>query len=284
MRLRIFGFCLFFLCTAGVSHASPVSRWVFAPEFTGVEKKELRSYFAQVQQGLNTLLGPNPRSYELHFKKYASRTSPFPWARTAKGWPMRVSFYVDTSHSPGEFRADWTAAHELSHMLFPYVGRDRWFSEGLASYLQNQVMFAAGHLPWHEAVARYTERFDRIKRSRVPQDWSVLKHNDNLWMHRDYPRLYWGGAAFFGLADMRLWETQGIRFTDVVRQYTDCCYRRGGVDAQDMIRTFDRISDSRVFSTLYREVMMTPYPPATDELLEWLKGHPPKNYDLSADT
>lgn len=262
-------------CWADQRYVASVSRWVFSADFTQAEQREVKEWISQVHTGLTRLLGPSPNPYELHFKKYSSRSSPVPWARTAKGWPMRVNFYVDMSYSPEQFRADWTAAHELSHMLFPYVGRDRWFSEGLASYLQNQVMYAAGHISWEEVMARYAERFARVKRSRVPPEWSVLEHNDRLREHGDYPRLYWGGAAYFGLVDKALWQTQRMRFVDVVRQYTVCCYRRGGVNAMDMIKTFDQISESRVFSQIYRASMMTEGPPETTELLRWLDQHPP---------
>lgn len=259
-----------------VNAADPVSRWDFSPEFSRAEQQQVKRWLGEVHEGLQKLYGPAPRPYEIHMKKRGSTRSPVPWAHTQKGRPLQVHFYVDTqAHSWSEFRADWTAAHELSHMLFPYVGVDRWFSEGLASYLQYQVMYAAGHISWPRAVARYAERFERVQRSRVPADWSVLEHNDRLREYRDFPRLYWGGAAFFALVDRALWQQQQMRFADVVTEYTRCCYRRGGVTAMQVLRQFDRISNTQLFARTYAEVMMTDGTPDTTGLAAWLAEHPP---------
>ena len=110
--------------------------------------------------------------------------------------------------------------------MFPHVGNDRWFAEGLASYLQYFVMHASGQLTWLQAVARIEERFARVRSSRVDSNMSVLEHNRRLREYRDYPRLYWGGAAYFANVDRGLYEKSGQRLTDVIARYVGCCYQR----------------------------------------------------------
>ena len=54
---------------------------------------------------------------------------------------------VNPESSMQEITNDWTAFHELSHLLIPYRGHgDLWFSEGLATYYQNIIQARAGVL------------------------------------------------------------------------------------------------------------------------------------------
>lgn len=262
------------ICSTSAS--ATISAWHFANEFSTEQQSQMKTWLTEVQAGLQRLFGPPPDQHEIHLKRQTSSNTPVPWAHTAKGPIRAVHFYVDTSFSPADFREDWTAAHELTHMLFPYVGEDRWFAEGLASYLQYQVMYAAGHIEWDAAAAKIKERFHRVERSAVPKDWSVLKHNANLEQQRDYPRLYWGGAAYFARVDRRLWETTGTRFTEIVREYTQCCYSSQRTNAMDLLDLFDQISETKVFAQTYQEEMQTDGTPDTRDLSTWLQQHPPK--------
>ena len=136
-------------------------------------------------------------------------------------------------------------------------------------------MYAAGHISWERAVARYAERFDRVQRSRVPADWSVLEHNNRLAEYRDFPRLYWGGAAYFALVDRALWQHHSLRLADVIRRYTACCYRRGGVSGKALLGQFDRLANTGLFMDTYGKVMMSDGTPDTTGLVDWLRNHPP---------
>lgn len=272
--------CLCCSTTAVTAAATtPVSEWEFSQEITPAQRQEVKLWLSEVQSGVNRLLGPSPDTYEMHIKTQASEHSPVPWAHTAKGPIRQVHLYLDTTHSWTDFRGDWTAAHELSHMLFPYVGEDRWFAEGLASYLQYQVMFASGHIDWESAVAKIEERFDRVKNSQVPTSWSVLKHNAQLNQQRDYPRLYWGGAAYFANVDRQLWEGHGMRLNQVLREYTQCCYQASRTSAMALLALFDEICEADVFLQTYRQEMLTDETPDTETLGKWLRANPPRLAD-----
>lgn len=272
-------FALWLCCSTTAAASSPVSAWQFAQEITPAQRNELKAWLSEVQTGLNRLLGPFPDQHEIHIKHQASNSSPVPWAHTAKGSTRQIHFTVDTSKSWTAFRKDWTAAHELSHMLFPYVGEDRWFAEGLASYLQYQVMFASGHIDWDTAAAKIEERFRRVKNSQVPNSWSVLKHNARLSQERDYPRLYWGGAAFFAMVDQRLAQGHDMRLTQVISTYTQCCYSASPTRAMDLLKLFDEISETGVFLNTYREEMLSDQTPNTKRLGEWLRATPPRLFE-----
>src|SRR5690606_12588924 len=101
---------------------------------------------------------------------------------------QHVHFHVDPRHPPEAFRGDWTAPHELSHLILPYLGRPAaWFAEGFASYMQYQVMIAMGLLSEAEAGERYRERIGRAaERYRYPEI-SFVEAAPRLHDDRQYP-------------------------------------------------------------------------------------------------
>ena len=227
--------------------------------------------------GLAGLIGELPYVYDIYFHRRDRSSEPVPWANTTKRWNRRgVNFHVDPSFSRREFERDWTAYHELAHLMFPYLGRSgMWFAEGIASYLQYQAMYAAGELTWPQAIDRYRNRFVRATRSRHLDEVSIVELNTMMRRTRSYVRLYWGGAAFFLEADRRLHENQGIRLIDVIRRYLDCCFGSRDDSAMDMIRRFDRLAGSRIFSEVYADTVDRRGFPGTEAGLAWLRGHPP---------
>ena len=112
--------------------------------------------------------------------------------------------------------ADWTAAHELSHLLLPYLGRRHdWFAEGFASYIQYQVMYHMGVLDWRGVVDRYRRQ---MTKAAGRYDLPALPSADaapGLRSSGDYPTMYWGGAVLFLRADSRL-ARRGLRPGDVI--------------------------------------------------------------------
>ena len=247
--------------------------WRWEHEFTTSEKERLTSWIRETEQGLVRLFGRLPYSYDVHFFRRFSWREPVPWANTSKSRGRAVRFHVDLRHSQSAFISDWTASHELAHLMFPYLGDSgRWFAEGIASYLQYQIMYANGVLTWDQAIRRYRERFSRAN--------AASGHGRNLSIielgrtRGSFVRLYWGGGAFFLTADQLLYEETGQRLTDVIHRYMHCCYTRRA-SAESMIRSFDRISGSNAFSRAYDLTVSRPGFPKTADALDWLQDHPP---------
>ena len=285
--LRHFLALLFLLTSlAAATPASANPRWHWEDRFSDHERDNLTDWVEHAHAALERLIGDLPYSYDVHFHRTSRSHEPVPWAHTWKQWHRRsVNFYVDPNYSNREFERDWTAYHELSHLMFPYLGRDgMWFAEGIASYLQYQVMYAAGELQWDEVIDRYRNRFDSARRYRRLDDYAVV---DLLHAGRRSGlnvRLYWGGAAYFLEVDRRLHEQRGIRLTDVIRDYLDCCFGSRGRGAMGMIRRFDRISDSRIFFEVYEDTVKRSGFPDTAQALAWLQENPPRNGNRHADT
>lgn len=263
------------LTLGDVADANP--RWHFEDRFTHRERNNLTGWIEHAHSGLEKLLGEMPYSYDVHFHRTGSSREPVPWAHTWKGWNRRaVNFYVDPRFSTREFERDWTAYHELSHLMLPYLGRQgRWFAEGIASYLQYHAMYAAGELDWAQVISRYEHRFRSARRYSRLDNYAVVDLANIGRRRGSNVRLYWGGAAYFLEVDRRLSEELGIRLHRVIREYLDCCFGSRDRSADSMIRRFDRISGSDIFSEVYSGTVNKAGFPETDESLAWLRRNPP---------
>ncbi|MDX1569335.1 MAG: hypothetical protein R3200_02555 [Xanthomonadales bacterium] len=267
---------LSFLLLSVSGHAS--QRWHWEDRFSPEERRNLIAWVEYAHAGLAGLIGELPYSYDVHFHRRTRSSEPVPWANTTKRWNRRgVNFHVDPRFPRRDFERDWTAYHELAHLMFPYLGRSgMWFAEGIASYLQYQAMYAAGELDWAQVIDRYRDRFDRASRSNRLDSVSIVDLNGMMRQTRSYVRLYWGGAAFFLEADRRLHRGYGIRLHDVIRDYLDCCFGSRDDGPMEMIRRFDRLSGSRVFSEVYADTVDRKGFPETEAALAWLRDHPPR--------
>jgi hypothetical protein len=252
-------------------------RWHWEGRFSSEEQDNLTDWIEHAHAGLERLIGDLPYSYDVYFHRMGRSHEPVPWAHTWKAWNRRsVNFYVDTRYSNRDFERDWTAYHELVHLMFPYLGnKGKWFAEGIASYLQYQVMYAADELTWEQAISRYEGRFRSARKYQRLDGYSVVDLANVGRRTGKNVRLYWGGAAYFMEVDRRLATQHGIRLHDVIREYLDCCFGSRGRGANGMIRNFDRISGGAVFSEVYSETVRQKGFPETQSSLAWLSENPP---------
>ena len=256
------------------AHAAP--RWVWEDNFSHHEKQRLINWISHAEQGITRLFGTLPYSYKVHFHRMTQEREPVPWAHTDKRNGRAVHFHVNTAFSQDAFKKDWTAPHELSHLMFPYVGRENmWFSEGIASYLQYQIMFANRTVTWTQATNKLQERFGAAAKSRHFDDMSIVKLTGIVFETGSFVRLYWGGAAYFLNVDKKLYDQKQLRLNDVIKTYLDCCVFQRRHSAQAMMEKFDDLSDSTIFTDTYHSTVMQAGFPATREALNWLRQHPP---------
>ena len=219
----------------------------FDDDFSGAERARLVAWIDEAAGGLEALVGPFPMDVHVHFQRTHAR-EPVPWANTLRGRRQGVRFRVDTSFSQEDFRRDWTAAHELSHLVLPYLGRRHaWFAEGFASYMQYQVMQAAGILTEAEARSAYRRKIERARRNYPYGRREFVAATPRLRAERKYPVMYWGGAVYF----MRLNETMrhqsGQSIFDPLSQYMRCCRSNRG-RLETLIADLDRLHPEELFS------------------------------------
>ncbi len=176
-----------------------------------------------------------------------------PWGQVLRGGRPAAHFFVDQTRPLAEFRADWTATHELSHMLMPYLGTaNAWLSEGVASYYQNVLRARAGMLTEREAWQKLHDGFQRGVRGTRGLTLSDASRN----MRRDgaFMRVYWSGAAVALKADIALRvETNGRHsLATALDGLQRCCLpadRRW--DALELVERLDAITGTGVMQRLY---------------------------------
>jgi hypothetical protein len=265
---------IFFSLNSIVS-ANP--QWVWGDDFSDNEQQRLTEWIEHSISGLEKLYGKIPYQYKVYFYRKNDGSGPVPWANTDKRSIPSAHFHVNMKYSRNVLIKDWTAAHELSHLLFPYLGRSgMWFSEGLASYLQYQIMYANNTKSWDQVVYKLNERFDVATRSRQFDNISILELNDIVFQSGAFVRLYWSGAAYFLNVDKDLHDIKDSRLNDIIKEYLNCCHNYKIYSFVDMIELFDSLSNSKIFSNQFDAMLSNKGFPNVKESMQWIKNSPPK--------
>ncbi|MGI9264611.1 MAG: hypothetical protein ACR2QU_06770 [Gammaproteobacteria bacterium] len=205
---------------------------------------------------VSTLYGRFPLSQpQVLVVPIGMRSEAVPWAQVLRGGGAAAHFFVDQHRPLSEFREDWTATHELSHMLLPYVGRrDAWLSEGLASYYQNVLRARADMINEELAWQKLYAGFGRGRRD--SGDKSLAEVSRNMGASGGYMRVYWSGAAIVLMADVELRRRSGgqMSLDTAMEQLATCCLPGDRTwSAREVFSRLDDITDSDVFMSLYRE-------------------------------
>lgn len=221
--------------------------WHWEEPFTASEKRQLTTWLEETRDALERFVGPFPFDVHVYMKRHSRGGEPVPWANTWRAGEQALHFYVDTDYSLDEFLGDWTAPHEMAHLILPYVGRENsWFAEGFASYLQHSLMAELGVISADEALARRDRRM-RAATAVLDAELDPLPDNvASLRQRRQFPTFYWGGAVYWERVDARLQE-QGSSLQQVLTDYLDCC-RMGRHSLDDLAAVLDRAGATEIFS------------------------------------
>lgn len=177
---------------------------------------------------------------------------PVPWGQVNRGGGAGVHFFVNQGYPGDAFLADWTAAHELAHLLLPFVRRsDAWLSEGLASYYQNIARPRVGLL---DAATAWQKLHAGFRRGEASGPGTLREASAGMRRKGNYMRVYWSGAAIALIADVRLRVRSGGRVSldTVLGRLADCCLpssRRWG--APELLARLDALGGDGVFMSEY---------------------------------
>jgi hypothetical protein len=233
-------------------HGSPAVEWDL-----------VRQWLTRAAGAVTTLYGRFPvETAQIIVVPGARGDEPVPWAFVLRGGMPSVHFFINQRRPLAEFLTDWTAVHELSHLLLPYVRpEDAWLSEGAASYFQNVLRARSGMITPADAWQRMHSGFRRGMRS-MP---GVTLADATERMYRDgaFMRVYWHGAATLLLADQRLRaRTQGRESLDTaLSRLQQCCLAPDqGWQAGTLFARLDALTGSSVFSELLAEQNASRFP------------------------
>ena len=120
-----------------------------------------------------------------------------------RGGGSSVLLVPSPDASVEQLEADWIAVHELSHLWLPPLrSKDRWLSEGIATYLQEVLRARCGLQSSERAWTRLEEGFARGRRSGGGRP--LASESRNMNRTGAYHRVYWAGTAFALEVDVRL--------------------------------------------------------------------------------
>jgi hypothetical protein len=221
------------------------------------QREELAEWMRETADGVASVFGRLPREQpQILVVVIGRQGEAIPWAHVIRGGGVAAEFFIDETRPASEFRSDWTATHELSHMLLPYVSsRDRWLSEGLASYYQNVLRARDGRLTEEQAWQKLHRGFQRGERATNGGSLASATRSGR----QSTMRVYWSGAAIILKADTGLRElTGGQQSIDTaLSSLQECCFEEGRVwRAQELFRELDRLTGHTVFLDLYQEHVM----------------------------
>ncbi len=163
------------------------------------------------------------------------------FGRVVRGGSPGAHLIVAAGASARTLADEWVPTHELSHMFLPYMPpRHIWFSEGLATYYQNILRARAGRIPANEAWRNLHEGF--VRGADAANGLSLDENARRMRRERNYMRVYWGGTAYFLLADVALRTANPPGSVDeVVRIIGDCCLDEDrGYSVTDLTRAVDQ--------------------------------------------
>jgi hypothetical protein len=163
----------------------------------------------------------------------------------------RVRLGRDTTAA--QYRADWVLAHEMVHLAVPRVPRaQRWLHEGIATYVESLARARAG---WLDAQAVWLGWRRQMPLGQPREGDRGLDHTPT------WGRVYWGGALFCLLADVRA-RQRGTPARGL-QQALQGVLQAGGDyrvawPVQGILATADAALGVTALSDLYRELKDAP--------------------------
>ena len=233
------------------------TRYTWEGRFSKAEKAMLTTWLDDISLAVYKTFGDYPFIVHLYIHRSDNKREPVPWAHTVRHDEEGIHFYVNPGFDLREFMADWTAPHEFSHLSIPFIRKkNKWFSEGYASYMQYQVMLRAGVVTKEDLPGKYAAKLQKIM-PHYDSENNFLLVSEGLKNQNNYPALYWGGACFFLQADSILRAEKDMGLIDVVRQYQHQG-RSSDKGLDELISSWDEISESHIFSELLKTFRQGP--------------------------
>ncbi len=238
-----------------------------------VDEVAVSAWLDEAARAVTTLYGrfPSPDT-QLLVVPIGTQAEPVPWGEVLRGGNPAVHLFIDQTRPSPEWRHDWTAVHELSHLLLPYISRrDAWLSEGFASYYQNVLRARAGLISeadaWRKLVAGF-ERGRQDTRSGV----SLAQASREMRRRHAFMRVYWSGAAIALIGDMQLRQlSDGLSLDVALSRLAACCLpSRRMWTAEEAFATLDELIGQNVLSVLSAQWRGSDRFPDVSVLLEHL--------------
>lgn len=231
----------------------------------------LRSTATDVSLAYGRFPNPSPQIVVIPIDGRSRSASAVPFGRVIRDGGEAIELFVDRHQPMDAFLGDWTATHEFSHLMLPYVTpAHRWVSEGFAQYYQNVLMARSGT---YEPLAAWQKLYEGLERGRQSRPELSPNEATARGMRNGRMKIYWSGAAIALMADVTLRERSGGSMTldDVMARLQACCLPSDrSWTGPELFETLDVLAGTPVFMPLYRRYADTAGFPDTRPLFERL--------------
>jgi M61 glycyl aminopeptidase len=191
------------------------------------------------------------------------------FGRVVRDGGETVELFINPERPIDEFYDSWTATHEFSHLMMPYVSEEyRWISEGFASYYQNVLMARAGRYTEQRAWLKLRQGFERGRQSRP--EMSLNEAAREGWRGATM-KIYWSGAVIALMADAELRQrSNGEESLDTVlgRLQACCLPSDHSWSGTEFFTKLDTLIEEPLFMRLYRRYANTTGFPEVQPLLD----------------
>lgn len=179
--------------------------------------------------------------------------SAVPFGQVIRDGGESVVLYINENEPASAFLSDWTATHEFSHLLLPYVDRrHKWISEGFSQYYQNILMARAG--AYDEQYA-WQKIHDGLERGRLSRPELSPNEAAEGGVRTALMKIYWSGAAIALIADVNLREMSGgtESLDKVLDRLQACCLPSDRTwSGEELFARMDTLTEYPIFTALYR--------------------------------
>lgn len=226
------------------------------------DKQVAHRWLKVVVSAVSTVHGELPLDgFVIDLRKSTRSHSAVPWGHVERRSPTKVVLVVNTDAGFERLVSDWTAYHELSHLFLPYRGYgDLWFSEGLATYLQNVVQARAGLIDEQHMWKKLLAGFERGDNDRRWSHITLSQVSDRMRETRQYMRVHWSGVLYWLSVDIALRQQGQWTLGQALLALKRCC-ANSRLSAEELVRELDRITDTALFGEqflLFRQTRHLP--------------------------
>ena len=214
----------------------------------------LRATATDVSLAYGRFPNPSPQVVVIPVGNGSGRSeSAVPFGRVIRDGGESIELLIDQRRPINDFLEDWTATHEFSHLLLPYMQRNqKWISEGYAQYYQNVLLARSGTYDDRKAWQKIYEGLERGRQSRPEMSPNKAAAGS---MRGSLMKVYWSGAALALMADVGLRELSGGEETLdlVLDRLQQCCLPSDHVwSGLELFEKMDSLTNYPVFMRLYR--------------------------------
>jgi len=209
---------------------------------------------------------PNPSPQVVVYPGSTSRNG-VGFGRVIRDGGESVELLINPEEDVASFFDDWTATHEFSHMLLPYLGSEgRWISEGFSQYYQNILLTRSGA---YDAERMWQNLYAGFERGRKSNPELSPNEATRRSVRGSRMKVYWSGAALALMADVELRERSNGKesLDDVLDRLQACCLPSTRTwSGLELFTKLDTLVSEPLFVGLYRRYADTAGFPDTREV------------------